>query len=280
MPERYSRKEFLRRALATTAGVAASQGLFQTKHASAGSQHRTPPDPDSPLKDTRRLVTLSFDDGFRKSSLRTAEIFERFELSACINVIASGHLADQPLPDEYHRWPKGDFGLWRELRDRGHEIMPHGYRHADLSAMPLQEAKDLIQRCLDIFIQELPGFDPSRAVFNFPYNRSTPELETWLGTQVRGFRTGGPAINPLPTPQTVRLTCTSYGPDTIDRHLETQVQELLDLESGWLVYNTHGIDDEGWGPVSSRYLENLLERLTEMDSVAVVPAAAVLNAVT
>ncbi|HRR25635.1 MAG TPA: hypothetical protein P5300_02945, partial [Acidobacteriota bacterium] len=71
-----------------------------------------------------------------------------------------------------------------------------------------------------------------------------------------------------------------YGPDTIDRHLETQVQELLDLESGWLVYNTHGIDDEGWGPVSSRYLENLLERLTEMDSVAVVPAAAVLNAVT
>ena len=44
------------------------------------------------------LVTLSFDDGFKKSSIRTAEIFEKYELSACINVIATAHLPALNFP--------------------------------------------------------------------------------------------------------------------------------------------------------------------------------------
>ena len=33
------------------------------------------------------VVSLSFDDGFRKSFSRIAEIYERFGLSGCFNVI-------------------------------------------------------------------------------------------------------------------------------------------------------------------------------------------------
>ena len=40
------------------------------------------------------FFTLSFDDGFKKSSMRTAEIYEKYKLSACINVIATAHLPD------------------------------------------------------------------------------------------------------------------------------------------------------------------------------------------
>src|SRR5687768_14704295 len=57
------------------------------------------------------FITLSFDDGFKKSSLRTAEIFEKHKLPACINVIATAHLPGFVLPNEYHHWPVGDFGL-------------------------------------------------------------------------------------------------------------------------------------------------------------------------
>lgn len=226
----------------------------------------------------RHFVTLSFDDGFKESSLKTAAIFERFGLSACINVIASAHLPDHKLPDEYHQGVKGDFGLWRELRSRGHEIMPHGYKHADKSKVSLGEAKDLVSRCLDIFVKELEGFDPKKAVFNLPYNRSTPELEEWLATQFRALRTGGPAVNPLPSKDLVKLTCVSYGPGNIDFHLDGQIEKLLALKSGWLIYNTHGVDDEGWGPVSARYLGDLLRRLVGIDSVSVVPAAYALAA--
>jgi peptidoglycan/xylan/chitin deacetylase (PgdA/CDA1 family) len=75
------------------------------------------------------IVTLSFDDGFERSSIRTAEIFERHGLLAELNVLASQDV----VPEEkwHNRWRKGDFGLWNELSARGHYLMPHGYRHVN-----------------------------------------------------------------------------------------------------------------------------------------------------
>jgi len=218
------------------------------------------------------IVTLSFDDGFIKSNQRIAEIYERHGLSASFNVIATGHYPDFQAPDVYHEgYPKGDFKLWNELQARGHEIMPHGYKHANKQRLPFAEAKDLIGRCLDIFSKELKGFDPQEAIFSFPYNASTPELEAWLPTVVRAFRTGGPGLNPLPHAGQTKLTCTAFGPDNCERHLDEQIELLLAQPDGWLIYNTHGLDDEGWGPIGSVYLERLLERLTHIQTVQVLP---------
>lgn len=126
------------------------------------------------------VVTLSFDDGFERSSRLTAEIFERHGLVAELNVLAAGHLGE-PAEPWHSRWRKGSFELWNELKARGHHLMPHGYRHADKAELPLAEAQRLIERCLDVFATALVGFNPSQASFAFPYNRSTPALEAWLG---------------------------------------------------------------------------------------------------
>ena len=221
------------------------------------------------------VVTLSFDDGFRRSSLKTAEIFERFGLSAAINVVARGHLGE---PDEswHTRWPKGDFGLWNELQARGHEIMPHGLAHANKSELPFEDAKRLIETCLEAFARDLDGFDAAQAVFAFPYNASTPELEAWLAGAVRGFRTGREPIMPLPQPGQAKISCTSFGPGPCDEHLERLVEELLARPSGWLCYNVHGLDGEGWGPLSAATLERLLGRLVACDDVHVLPGRAAL----
>lgn len=220
------------------------------------------------------IVTLSFDDGFIKSNRRIAEIYERRGLSACFNVIATGGAKDYVAPDEYHvGYPKGDFDLWNELQERGHEVMPHGYRHANKAKLSLAEAQDLILRCLDVFKRELTGFDPARAVFNFPYNASTPELDTWLPSVVRAFRTAGDGINPLPHPGPARLTCAAYGPGNCEADLDAWIDRLLSRPSGWLIYNTHGLDDEGWGPIGAGYLDDLLGRLDGIGSVRVLPAA-------
>jgi peptidoglycan/xylan/chitin deacetylase (PgdA/CDA1 family) len=224
------------------------------------------------------FVTLSFDDGFTKSSQRTAEIYEKFGLSACVNVIATAHLPGFVLPSEYHRWPVGDFGLWNELQARGHEIMPHGFKHINKSQVPLAEAQDLIRSCLDSFSKELKGFEPRQAIFNFPFNASTPAVEQWLSGEVLAFRTGGPAINPLPHQGQKKLTCTTHGPDGCDEHLTGEIDKLLAQPAGWLIYNTHGLDDEGWGPLKSETLEKLLERLTAISTVAIVPAGRALAA--
>jgi len=264
---RYRRRDFLK-----TIGIGAGSLAFPSWLSCCEKDKSQWPLHKNRFKGKSHIITLSFDDGFKKSSIRTAEIYEKYNLSACINVIATAHFETFEFPNEYHGWPAADFGLWNELQARGHEIMPHSYKHADLSAVPLGEAKDLILRCLDYFSKELKGFEPKKAVYNFAYNSSTPELEAWLPTQVMAFRTGGGGINPLPHKGQVKLTCSGYGPGNSEEHLDSEIEKLLSQESGWLVYNTHGLDDEGWGPVRSCYLEKLLERLLAIDSVAIMPA--------
>lgn len=212
-------------------------------------------------------MSLTFDDGFRDSFVRTAEIHEKLGLSACLNVLATGESIDAYMQGV----PVGDFALWNELQRRGHEIMPHGYRHENLAQMPLPQAQDLVRKTLDVFAEKLDGFRADRAVFNLPYNSSTPELEGWLVTQVRAFRTGGASLNPFPAAGVRKVTCTSFGPGRCDDAIETAVNQLLKQPTGWMVFNTHGLDNEGWGPVSSAYLEKLLNRLLETDSVEVIP---------
>ena len=221
------------------------------------------------------IVTLSFDDGFERSSIRTADIFERHGLVAELNVIAAGH---QGKPDEkWHRkWHKGDFGLWNELKARGHHVMPHGLEHVNKSKVPLAEAKRLIEACLDVFHAELAEFEASEASFAFPYNRSTPDLETWLLARVRAFRTGGDPVMPLPSPNQERVTCTSFGPGRCDDHLSMTIDSFLAGGPGWLCYNLHGLDDEGWGPVGSDTLDRTLERLVAHDA-RVLPITAALD---
>ena len=224
----------------------------------------------------RHIVTLSFDDGFKKSSIKTAEIYEKHKLSACINVVASAHMQEFRPPD-YPTVVRGDFGLWNELQERGHEVMPHSHKHANLRQLPLADAKDLIRRCLDVFLKALKGFDAKKAVYNFAYNASTPDLEAWLPTQVRAFRTGGGAINALPHEGQLKLTCTSFGPGNCEHAIDREIEKLLARETGWLIFNTHGLDDEGWGPITATYLDRLLVKLTAIESVDILPAGRALD---
>jgi peptidoglycan/xylan/chitin deacetylase (PgdA/CDA1 family) len=229
-------------------------------------------------KQKSHYLTLSFDDGFRKSFYRIAEIHEEHGLHACLNVLASGH-----FQGSYENDILGNFDDWNRLKERGHEIMPHGWEHQNLVSIPFEQAKELVNRCLETFEKELHGFVRSKAVFNFPYNASNKEIEDFVLGKVRAVRTGGwnsegnPALNPIPKSSgPVRIKCDSHGPDNADEWVEMTVNDFLSGEGGWLVLNLHGVDGEGWGPVTSQYLSGLLGRLVKIEKVAVMPAGKVL----
>jgi peptidoglycan/xylan/chitin deacetylase (PgdA/CDA1 family) len=224
------------------------------------------------------IVSLSFDDGFEKSNRLIADIYEKFGLSACFNVLAQEEVDGEKVDDPYHNWPKGNFKLWNELQARGHEVMPHGLIHHNLAEMPLSHAQHSIMRCLEIFKEELDNFQAEEAVYNFAYNASTPEIEAWLPSLVKAFRTGGDAINPLPHDGQVRLTTSAYGPENCEWHLDEQIDRLLAQPYGWLIYNTHGLHDEGWGPIRAEYLERLLDRLSGTIGVTIRPVGRALSA--
>ncbi|PCJ57762.1 MAG: hypothetical protein COA79_14850 [Planctomycetota bacterium] len=230
------------------------------------------------MKDHMHIITLSFDDGFLNSNLKIAEIYEKNNLSACFNIIATGHLNNFKSPDKGQgKIKKGDFKIWNELQKRGHEIMPHGYNHTNKSDVPFEEAQSLILNCLDIFNSELDNFDPLESIFNFPYNSSTPELEEWLLTVVKAFRTSGDAINPLPYKGMKKLTTTGFGPGNCESHLNDHKEKFLNGPPGWFIYNTHGLEDEGWGPIGTDYLDELLKRLTVIETVKILPAGQALK---
>src|SRR5665647_1104338 len=73
-------------------------------------------------------------------------------------------------------------------------------------------------------------------------------------------------INPIPSSsKPVRLGCWSFGPDNADNWVEKQVNEFLATTGGWLILNLHGLDNVGWGPITSKYLNGLLQRLVKIE---------------
>jgi len=254
------RRNFIKTAGMATFGLLGSKGLFGFK------------------SEKTHIFSLSFDDGFEKSFVKTAEIYEKYGLSACFNVIATAHLDNFKPPDGYiRRNVLGDFSLWNDLQSRGHEIMPHGYNHTNLTQVPLEEAKNLIKRSLAYFEEHLKNFNITKSVFNFPFNASTEELENWLETQVMAYRTAGDVINCWPDRDQKKLTCISYGPDNIDDYLKEQIDQFLKQPGGWFIFNTHGLDGEGWGPMSSGLLDELLGKLISYDHVDILPVGKALD---
>jgi hypothetical protein len=55
------------------------------------------------------------------------------------------------------------------------------------------------------------------------------------------------------------------------------VNEFLVSSGGWLILNLHGLDREGWGPVSSQYLNDLMKRLVRLDYMEILPTGVVLK---
>jgi len=234
------------------------------------------------------IISLSFDDGFRKSFLRVAEIHENYGTHACLNVIASGHLPSFQAIDPWIL-PElmGDFNDWNILISKGHEVMPHTWEHKDLTKVSLPEAKERLDKCFDYFNENLDGYSHDTAVYNYAFNASTEELDLYALTKVKAIRTGywvalkdDKITNEFPKAnysEPIRLGCWFHGPDNGDMAIDKGVNEFLSSDGGWLIINMHGLDDEGWGPVSTSYYDGLIKRLIKIDNLDLLPVGEVLK---
>jgi peptidoglycan/xylan/chitin deacetylase (PgdA/CDA1 family) len=162
--------------------------------------------------------------------------------------------------------------------------MPHTWDHQDLTKMQIDEAKANIDKCVDYFNSNLDGFVASESVYNFAYNASTPELLDYVLSIFRAARTGGWDLpgnkksNPFPHSGKPRcLGCWSFGPDNADDWVDKEVNEFLSGPGGWLILNLHGLDEEGWGPIQSSFLQVLLDKLVKIDYLDILPVGMALK---
>lgn len=197
-------------------------------------------------------VAFFFDDNFRKSFTKVADLYESLGLRAIFCNVAEPPLSWRKTED------LGNWDLWNELLARGHAIHPHGFDHTNLAQIALEAAQDDIEKCLEVYSRHLGGFDPAQTIFHFPFNSSTEELTAWTLKQVAAVRIGGPGLNHAPDLQKRILYADAHGPDNCAAHLQSKLLEAGEARPPLFCYNLHGLDGEGWGTIDSDQLSRIL----------------------
>lgn len=203
---------------------------------------------------TKVKFGLVFDDGFRDSSVRTAEIFERFGLRAVFAVLAD--------PAGFApSFPVGDFALWNELRRRGHVIHPHGLRHTNLTTVPMSQVADEVDRCLAAFSEKLDGFDARESVWHYAYNSNTAETDAYLLKHVRAVRGEGDGFLDAAALASGAWHSRTFGPGDPTDDLLAHLDLCRTRRPPAFIYSLHGLDGVAWGAIPSSSLERVLETL-------------------
>lgn len=188
-------------------------------------------------KDNKQAAaSYTFDDG-PASSFMIADIFEGYGIRSSFYIIPGRISAPE------------DWAQWRNLASKGHEIGNHSLNHINLEdpALPdetLDREINEAQRVIEANI----GIRP--LVFAFPQNSYNDRSEMYayqnhVATRLPGFN----------DPTYRRMAFLS----------STSVEEANDaLNSavnvgGWFVPNAHGVDGDGWEPITSTFLRDHLE---------------------
>jgi peptidoglycan/xylan/chitin deacetylase (PgdA/CDA1 family) len=201
----------------------------------------------------RTKVALIFDDGFAKSSLATADIFDEYKLPAVFAVLAD--------PSTFVPGC-GDWAMWNEFQRRGHIIQPHGLTHAKLPDLPPAEAIDLVRRCLESFEENLEGFVAKNALYAFTYNSPTPETIEWLLPRVRAIRIGGDPLLSETDLQSRVWRSQTDGPHDPYPNFVHHFNRAKAEKPAAFFYCLHGLDGQMWGATSSDNLRRILDAIT------------------
>lgn len=222
-----------------------------------------------------RTVSFCFDDGFRETAGKVWSLFAARRLSATFCLLAAPELTADPF---IRGRPIADWGFWREARAAGHDIAPHGWAHERLADLPTEVACAGLDRTLDAFQLELPGFDPLTQIFHLAHLAAPAPVVEHLSSRVLGVRRalGRAGLNPLAGHAAgAQVDCVTFG-DPADERLEARLAQFLDVETDWLVLVLHGLDGEGWGPVRAATLERQVDALLAA-GVRIAPAGQVLQ---
>lgn len=191
--------------------------------------------------DRQAAASYTFDDGY-PSSFTIAGMFEKRNLRASFYIIA-GKVASE------------DWAKWKALSDKGHEIGNHSMTHElDMGNPALTDAQldQEINQAQSIIGQQI-GIVPK--VFAFPWHSYTAHAKSIALQHHIAIR------DPDPNDPDYSLAFfdNAHAPD-LNAALASVDAQLADTvkNGGWFVAAGHGIDGDGWSPVTTQFLEDHL----------------------
>eukprot|EP01006_Ploeotia_vitrea_P020566 TRINITY_DN52869_c0_g1_i1.p1 TRINITY_DN52869_c0_g1~~TRINITY_DN52869_c0_g1_i1.p1 ORF type:complete len:312 (-),score=29.88 TRINITY_DN52869_c0_g1_i1:798-1733(-) len=236
------------------------------------------------------IITFSFDDGYNASAYKIANLFERFNISAQFNIIASANFERFHSPDEYIKHSlMGDYRDWNALQARGHRIMPHSWNHQDLVQQEKKspsEAKQSILKTLLKFNADLKGFVATKSLFVFPDSGCSQKLMRFAFKYVDAVQCSWGAqhhcIHTMYHDHVASAIAQCVTPNVSDPEpvFRAAVSKFLTTPTNdvaWLLLSMRGVDGEGLGPVSLQFLRELLTELTAMPAVQILPTMDVMH---
>lgn len=197
-------------------------------------------------KDNKEAAaSYTFDDG-TASSFNIASIFEKFDFRASFNIVP-GFVEAHPL----------SWALWRGLVEKGHDIGNHSMDHIKLTDMALSDDElDTQINGAQRLIEEKIGVRP--LVFVFPFDAYNDRSARVAYTN--HFVTRAPGFSSDHSYQIVGFV-SSLSIDKANANLRDSVNV-----GGWFVAAGHGIDGNGFSPVTSQFLQDHLEFARSLSS--------------
>ena len=226
-----------------------------------------------------RWVSLTFDDGFRRASEVAAEILGERGLGATFYIV-TGWVSPvrAAVRDPLNRGcDHGDWAHWRSVRDAGHEVGSHTFSHFNVTGKMARLfpwlVGDELRKARDDLAREVP--QPLRTI-SMTWNQSSRRSDRIVRTLYDGCRLGDTSIqyNDLRALDPYRLA--SWAPRA-SVTLEAYEKAVADLpDGGWLIFQFHSFDGEGWEPLSRDTFRALCEIVEQHRDVKVAPVAQVL----
>jgi peptidoglycan/xylan/chitin deacetylase (PgdA/CDA1 family) len=188
--------------------------------------------------DQSAAASYTFDDGYT-SSAKIAAIFEEFGWRATFYVVAK-------IVETRTGW---DF--WKSIAGKGHEIGNHSLTHTRNLSRWLLSSKTLDEEIngAKALITEKLGIAP--ATFAFPWHKYSARAMSVASKShcaVRKLHIRGE-----------KYAFAFFDQDhetSLDKALSTANKQLADIveTGGWFVASGHGVDGDGWSPVTSQFL--------------------------
>lgn len=192
----------------------------------------------------KAAASYTFDDGY-PSSFTIADIFEKFNARATFYIVA-GNVANE------------DWAKWKDLIQRGHEIGNHSMTHtvnmaqADVTDDVLETEINGSRR----IIAEKLGL--AKFTFAFPWHQYTDHALKMAMQNHFDVRKLSLADDPTYSFSFFDMEKDHHpDPNKAVADVNQQLENTVNA-GGWFVAGGHGVDGDGWSPVTSQFLEDHL----------------------
>lgn len=209
-----------------------------------------------------KKISITFDDGFKKSADVALPIFRKYGFFATYYVVTGWiEPTRAPIREPFNAGKMhGTWDFWREVSHSGHEVGSHSFSHLNArgkmaALFPWLIARE-IYKSYDDLKREIPQSEYTIAM---PWNAATNISRFFVRHKFVGCRLGTSDVQYNNLSDLSRYCLKSWAP-SIRHNLFDYIDAIDGIpDGGWLILQFHSFGDEGYDPVTPEFFDELCQ---------------------